>query len=63
LREPCFCTGKKGETALGLDRENSKRRFGLWGFRLLQGKLFGVEEFGLGGGIGNVGANRLGSLV
>jgi hypothetical protein len=30
---------------------------------VLQGKLFGAEEFSLGGGIVHVGANRLGSLV
>jgi len=30
---------------------------------VVQGKLFGAEELGLGGGIVDVGANRLGSLV
>ena len=30
---------------------------------VLQGKLFGAEELGMGGGIVDVGANRLGSLV
>jgi hypothetical protein len=30
---------------------------------VLQGKLFGAEELGLGGGIIDVSANRLGSLV
>jgi len=30
---------------------------------VLQGKLFGAEELGLGGGIVDVSANRLGSLV
>jgi hypothetical protein len=30
---------------------------------VLQGKLFGAEEFSLGGGIADVSANRLGSLV
>jgi hypothetical protein len=30
---------------------------------VLQGKLFGAEQFSLRGGIVDVGANRLGSLV
>jgi hypothetical protein len=30
---------------------------------VLQGKLFGAEEFSLGGGIADLSANRLGSLV